>query len=125
MPRTAEPERDHDHDHDEQTPRDEDAKGGTTATQAPPRKKPAPAKPDRKELPPWKVLLHNDEVNGMDDVVRTIRMLTPLSTTAAVQRMLEAHRKGVTLLLTTHKERAELYQQQFASRKLTVTLEPA
>ena len=32
---------------------------------------------------------------------------------------------GVALLLTTHKERAELYQEQFQSKGLTVTIEPA
>ena len=29
------------------------------------------------------------------------------------------------MLLVTHKERAELYQEQFESKGLTVTIEPA
>jgi len=37
----------------------------------------------------------------------------------------EADKTGVALLLTTHKERAELYQEQFTSKGLTVTIEPA
>ena len=32
---------------------------------------------------------------------------------------------GVALLLVTHKERAELYADQFQSKGLTVTIEPA
>ena len=43
----------------------------------------------------------------------------------AQNRTLEAHNAGVSLLLTTHKERAELYQDQFKSKGLTVTIEPA
>jgi hypothetical protein len=36
----------------------------------------------------------------------------------------EADKTGVALLLTTHKERAELYKDQFESKGLTVTIEP-
>lgn len=77
------------------------------------------------KLPPWKVVLHNDDVNGMEDVVTTIKKLTPLSDQAAVRRMLEAHQRGRAMLLTTHRERAELYKYQFMSRGLTVTIGPA
>jgi ATP-dependent Clp protease adaptor protein ClpS len=84
--------------------------------------RPAPAKP--RTLPPWKVLLHNDPQNEMEYVVETITMLTHLPENEAQERMVEAHKKGVSLLLTTHKERAELYRDQFASRRLTVTIEP-
>lgn len=86
---------------------------------------PAPAKPQRRQLPPWKVLLHNDDVNSMEFVSETIQMLTPLNEQEAVLRMMEAHQSGLALLMTTHRERAELLQQQFASRNLTVTIEPA
>lgn len=96
---------------------------GKIGTQAPP--KPVPSKPKPRKLPPWKVILHNDDHNEMLEVVKTIVMLTPLTVDVAMQRMLEAHAGGSALLLTTHKERAELYRDQFASRKLTVTIEPA
>ena len=85
--------------------------------------RPEAAPPEPKPLPPWKVLLHNDQVNEMLYVVETIVELTALSATAATQRMLEAHKAGVALLLTTHKERAELYKDQFTSKGLTVTIE--
>jgi ATP-dependent Clp protease adaptor protein ClpS len=86
------------------------------------REKPA-AKPP-KHLPLWKVLLHNDDVNSFEHVIASIVMLTTLSEQDAVLRTVEAHKTGVALLLTTHKERAELYMDQFTSRKLTVTIEP-
>jgi len=82
----------------------------------------APERVDR--LPPFKVLLHNDDHNDMLDVVKAIVELTPLRKEMAVQRMLEAHARGVSLLLTTHKERAELYREQFHSKRLNVTIEP-
>jgi ATP-dependent Clp protease adaptor protein ClpS len=92
-------------------------KAGTATRKAPKHKPPG-------MLPPWKVLLHNDDKNSMDFVVLSIVELTPLNEQDAVQRMLEAHKTGVALLLVTHKERAELYKDQFASKGLTVTIEP-
>jgi ATP-dependent Clp protease adapter protein ClpS len=38
--------------------------------------------------------------------------------------MLEAHKRGLALLVSTHREHAELLQEQFTSKKLTVTIEP-
>lgn len=86
------------------------------------RRKPQP--PQTKPLPRWKVLLHNDDVNEMEYVVRTIMSLTTIEETAAVKKATEAHKAGLSLLLTTHQERAELFQQQFQSANLTVTIEP-
>ncbi|MCC7193040.1 MAG: ATP-dependent Clp protease adaptor ClpS [Phycisphaeraceae bacterium] len=86
--------------------------------------KPAPSKPKPKQLPPWKVILHNDDVNDILYVIETVLMLTTLDKKKATQCVAEAHNSGLSLLLTTHQERAELYQTQFASRNLTVTIEP-
>lgn len=76
-------------------------------------------------LPPYAVLLHNDEQTEMLDVIETITELTPLNRHRAVEVMLEAHMQGVSLVLTTHRELAELYMEQFESKGLTVTIEPA
>jgi len=86
--------------------------------------KPTPLKPDHQPLPQWKVLLHNDDVNEVLYVIETVVLLTPLDQPQAQHRTLDAHNHGIALLLTTHQERAELYRDQFASRKLTVTIEP-
>ena len=71
------------------------------------------------------MLLHNDDLNDMADVVDAIIELTPHPIERAIQIMLEAHQRGLSLVVVTHRERAELYRDQFASKKLTVTIEPA
>lgn len=96
---------------------------GNTATKT--RQKPEPTKTTPKQLPQYKVLLHNDDVNEFGYVIATIIELTPIKRLEAIQKTFEADRKGLSLLLVTHKERAELYQEQFKSKRLTVTIEPA
>lgn len=95
------------------------------ATKPKKKAKSAPQKVPPKVLPPWKVLLHNDDVNTLTHVVKTIVELTHLDEQAAKTRTEEADKTGVALLLVTHKERAELYKDQFTSKSLTVTIEPA
>ncbi len=114
-------------DQEHQQPANSETAGGTTATasQKPkqsPRKTPKKSPP--RQLPPWKVLLHNDDKNELMFVVHTVMELTPLNEQDARDRTLEAHESGVALLLITHKERAELYKDQFESKGLTVTIEP-
>jgi ATP-dependent Clp protease adaptor protein ClpS len=75
-------------------------------------------------LPPFKVVLHNDDVNSFEHVILTIMKLTPLKEPEAVAKTLEAHETGNAVLLVTNQERAELYVEQFASCSLTVTCEP-
>jgi ATP-dependent Clp protease adapter protein ClpS len=104
--------------------------GGGTATVKPkkarkPGPKPTPTKQPPGMMPPWKVLLHNDDKNDIGFVIGTIMELTPLNEMEAKVRTTEADKTGVALLLVTHKERAELYQEQFQSKGLTVTIEPA
>ncbi|MCK4873131.1 MAG: ATP-dependent Clp protease adaptor ClpS [Phycisphaerales bacterium] len=102
------------------------SEGGTgTAAPPAPTRAPKPTRTPPKPLPPWRVLLHNDDVNEAGYVVETIASLTPIRRGEAIQRMLEAHTKGIALLLVTHRERAELYAEQFMSKRLTVTIEPS
>jgi ATP-dependent Clp protease adaptor protein ClpS len=100
----------------------------TATATAPPKPKAKPKSQPKKRppglMPQWKVLLHNDDKNDITFVVVTVMELTHLNEQDAVQRTLEAHKTGVALLLTTHKERAELYKDQFTSKGLTVTIEP-
>jgi ATP-dependent Clp protease adaptor protein ClpS len=96
--------------------REIDGRGSAAAQKSPPR---------ADLLPPYRVLLHNDDVSEMLEVVETIVELTPLNARRASTVMLEAHMAGVALVLVTHKERAELYVEQFASKGLIVTIEPA
>ena len=101
------------------------SEGGTATAKPKTKGKRSPKKKPPQMLPPWKVLLHNDDKNDMIFVARTILELTPLKQEEAVLRMKEAHETGVALLLVTHKERAELYKDQFESKGITVTIEPA
>ncbi len=95
--------------------------GGDEAVAAVARPK---ARPVSRRLPPFKLLLHNDDVNDMLFVVEKVFELTPLTVEEAVERMIEAHHSGVALLLVTHKERAELYQEQFRTYDLMTSIEP-
>lgn len=106
-------------------PPEADQGGGGAAVKTKSKAKKAPKKSPPEMLPPYKVLLHNDDKNDMLFVVKTVMELTPLNEDAAIQRMKEAHETGLALLLVTHKERAELYQEQFTSKGLVVTIEPA
>ena len=107
-------------------PEDAKEKGGVAVKTKPKRaKKPKPQSKPPQPLPPWKVLLHNDDKNDFIFVILTVMELTPLGEQDAKLRTLEAHETGVALLLVTHKERAELYKEQFQSKGLIVTIEPA
>lgn len=77
------------------------------------------------ELPPFRVLLHNDDVNAIDDVVFSVMELVRVTVQRALEITMTADKRGVALVCVTHKERAELLQEQFRSKKLTVTIEPA
>jgi ATP-dependent Clp protease adaptor protein ClpS len=90
-----------------------------TRTKAAPRT--APPKVD--QLPPWRVILHNDDVNDIGYVVETIIELVRVNPRQALLCTLTAHRTGLCLLLCTHRERAELLQDQFKSKRLKVTIE--
>lgn len=87
--------------------------------------KPRPMPPKLDQLPPFRVLLHNDDHSSFDWMIDTIVELTPHRRESAMLLTWEAHATGVSLLLVTHKERAELYQDQFKTKKLIVTIEPA
>jgi ATP-dependent Clp protease adapter protein ClpS len=76
-------------------------------------------------LPRFRVILLNNAASDMMFVVRTIMELTRLCRAEATHKMWEAHHSGRSQLLTTYKERAELYVEQFAGRGLIVTIEPA
>ncbi|MCC6425222.1 MAG: ATP-dependent Clp protease adaptor ClpS [Phycisphaerales bacterium] len=99
--------------------------GGSTATAIAERPRPSPVRNPPAQLPPFRVLLHNDDINTPEHIVETLIELTPLNVTFAVTVMREAHFNGLSLILVTHKERAELYQEQFQSKGVTVTIEPA
>lgn len=95
---------------------------GSRETEQEPKTHPKPT-PQPTTLELWKVLLHSDHVNDADHTVRAIVELTPLDAEEAAHRNAEAASRGVSLLLTTHRERAELYERQLGKANLHVTIE--
>jgi len=81
--------------------------------------------PRNSQVPRYKLILHGGAVKDMMFIVRTIMELTRFCLAEATHKMWEAHHFGRSMLLVTHKERAELYAEQFAGRGLTVTIEAA
>jgi ATP-dependent Clp protease adaptor protein ClpS len=121
----AEDTKKRDNDQEQEAGKGKGGGAGTATAKPKGATKKAPKQKPPGMLPPWKVLLHNDDKNSMPYVISSIMELTPLNQQDAEQRMMEAHKTGVALLLVTHKERAELYKDQFQSKGLTVTIEPA
>ena len=77
-------------------------------------------------LPPYAVILHNDDVNEMTYVIRSLLMCVPeLDAGRAAEIMLEAHLQGRAHVITCPLERAELYRDRLKSRRLTATIEKA
>jgi ATP-dependent Clp protease adaptor protein ClpS len=82
-------------------------------------------KPQTCQLPRYRVILHRDPASDLMFVVRSVMELTRFPRAEATHKMWEAHHQGRSILLTTWLERAELYVEQFASRGLTTSVEPA
>lgn len=76
-------------------------------------------------LPPWNIILWNDEINPIEFIVEKVAEIATLTKENAEIKAVEAHKEGKSLLLTTHKEKAELIIEQFESYKITVTMEKA
>ena len=76
-------------------------------------------------LPPYKVILFNDDDNEMDFVVAVLlRTIAHLSQTEAEYIMLTAHLTGSAVVVVCPKEIAEYYQERLLSYGLTATIEP-
>lgn len=87
--------------------------------------KPAPTPPKLDNLPPYKVLLHNDDTNSFDHVIATLIELFTLEMPKAVNITHEANNSGLALVRVCHKELAELKRDQLISKGLIATIEPA
>src|SRR5215472_16204496 len=78
-----------------------------------------------KLLPPYKVILFNDDYNDMDYVVTVLlHTINNLSQPEAERIMLTAHLTGSAVVVVCPKEIAEYYQEQLLGYGLTATIEP-
>jgi len=76
-------------------------------------------------LPPYNVVLFNDEYNEMLYVVAVLlRTINSLSRAQAENIMLTAHLSGSAIVVTCPKEVAEHYQEQLLGYGLTAIIEP-
>ena len=73
----------------------------------------------------YRVMLHYVTGMGLLFIVHVLRELTRYGEAEAMSRMWEAYHRGHALILTTHLERAELYQEQFHERGILTSIEPA
>ena len=94
----------------------------------------APTKPNveldeetlKRVLPPYRVVLHNDDVNDMNYVVNALlRSVPALTRERAAEIMLETHNHGQATVIVCPKETAEMYRERLESCGLTATIEPA
>ncbi len=76
-------------------------------------------------IPLYKVLLHNDDHNTMDHVVRSLMMVFRFGKAESERIMFEAHRNGIALCAIEPLEQAELHRDQLRSFSLTASLEQA
>ncbi len=90
-----------------------------------PAVKSLPAARERKELfPRFKVLLHNDDVNDMEHVVKALMRVFRFDRAAAERIMMEAHRNGLALCTVEPLEQAEFHRDQLIALSLISTIEP-
>src|SRR5262245_60453426 len=77
-------------------------------------------------LPPWKVLLHNDDHNEMLYVVNSwLKAVPNRGTQRATEIMLEAHNRGRAVVTTCPLELAGLYRDRLETFGLTASIEKA
>ena len=77
-------------------------------------------------LPPYRVILHNDDENSMDHVVLSLMRCVPsLGFEEAAELMVTAHHHGQARVIECPKEAAEHHRAGPESCGLTATIEPA
>ena len=84
-----------------------------------------PEPPRHRPLRRYRVILHSNPALDLMFVVRSVMELTRFPRAEATHKMWEAHHNGRSVLLTTWLERAELYVEQFATKGLDTSIEPA
>jgi ATP-dependent Clp protease adaptor protein ClpS len=75
-------------------------------------------------MPLYKVLVHNDDHNSMDHVVRSLVETFRFEIPEAAAIMLEAHESGVALCKVEPQEYAELHRDKLQAFGLISTVEP-
>ena len=75
-------------------------------------------------IPRYKVLLHNDDKNSMEHVIKALMRVFRFEQQECERIMAEAHKNGVALCAVEPYEQAELHRDQLISFSLVATIEP-
>lgn len=79
----------------------------------------------QKLIPPFHVIVHNDDVHTFDDVARALHNVIGVTLKQGLAMADVVHNQGRCIVATCPKEVAELYREKLEGYKLTVTIEPA
>ncbi len=71
---------------------------------------------------PWNVIVYDDPVNLMSFVTLVLRRVFGYPQEKAEALMLEVHRKGLSVVWSGEREKAELYVQQLQSHQLLAAM---
>jgi ATP-dependent Clp protease adaptor protein ClpS len=74
-------------------------------------------------IPLYKVLLHNDDHNSMEHVIKALMRVFKFELRACEQIMMEAHQNGIALCIVEPLEKAEHHRDQLISYSLISTIE--
>jgi ATP-dependent Clp protease adaptor protein ClpS len=83
----------------------------TAVAPAPAKPKPT-SEPKPKKLPPWNVVLLNDDDHSYQYVIEMLRALFGHPEEKGYQLAKEVDKTGRVIVLTTHREKAELKRDQ-------------
>jgi len=75
-------------------------------------------------IPLYRILLHNDDVNTMEHVVKALKRVFKFEQQECERIMMEAHQNGVALCAVEPLEKAEHHRDQLVSFSLISTIEP-
>lgn len=75
-------------------------------------------------MPRYKVLLHNDDVNSMEHVIRALQQVFKFDLDECARITIEAHNNDLALCAVEPLEQAELHRDQLISFSLVATIEP-
>jgi ATP-dependent Clp protease adaptor protein ClpS len=74
-------------------------------------------------IPRYKVLLHNDDVNTMDHVIKALMQVFKFDQPVCERIMMTAHQNGMAVCTTEPLEQAEFHRDQLISFSLVATIE--
>ena len=75
-------------------------------------------------FPLYKVLLHNDDHNSMEHVIRALTRVFNFELSMCERIMMEAHQNGLALCTVEPLEQAEHHRDQLNAFSLISTIEP-